>query len=86
MDTKTTANEIRGEILRVETMVKNLKANTLLVDLPDHIDRGEMIANEILAYRHLEDARMRMGKVIQAYEGGVSIYDKSPPPHAAAAQ
>jgi hypothetical protein len=37
---------------------------------------GEMLANYMLAYRHLEDARMRLGKVIQALEGGVSIFDK----------
>ena len=30
---------------------------------------GEMKANIMLAYRHLEDARMRMGKAIQAYDG-----------------
>lgn len=43
---------------------------------PNDETKGEMIANIMLAYRHLEDARMRLGKVIQAYEGGVSIYDK----------
>lgn len=37
-------------------------------------DRGEVIANITLAMRHLEDAKMRMGKVIQAVEG-VSVYD-----------
>lgn len=37
---------------------------------------GEMIANAMLAYRHLEDASMRLGKVLQAYDGGVSVYDK----------
>lgn len=39
-------------------------------------DFGEMKANIMLAYRHLEDARMRLGKAIQAYDGGVSVYDK----------
>lgn len=34
--------------------------------------RNEMIANLKLAYRHLEDARMRFGKAIQAFEGGIS--------------
>lgn len=29
-----------------------------------------------IAYRHLEDARMRLGKAIQAADGGVSVYDK----------
>jgi hypothetical protein len=39
-------------------------------------DRGEEIANLTLAYRHLEDCIMRCGKVIQAYQGGKSIYYK----------
>ena len=37
---------------------------------------GEMKANVMLTYRHLEDARMRMGKAIQAYDGGKSVYPK----------
>jgi hypothetical protein len=38
---------------------------------------GEAAAQAMLAVRHLEDARMRLGKVIQyAVQGGVSIYDK----------
>ena len=39
-------------------------------------DRGEMKANIMLAYRHLEDTRMRLGKVVQAYDGGKSAYPK----------
>lgn len=35
----------------------------------------EMKANTMLAYRHLEDVRMRFGKVIQQIQGGTSIYD-----------
>lgn len=38
-------------------------------------DVGEQIANAMLAYRHLEDAKMRVGKVIQATVGA-SIYDQ----------
>jgi len=37
---------------------------------------GEMKANIMLCYRHLEDARMRLGKAIQAYDGGISVYPK----------
>jgi len=37
---------------------------------------GEMKANIMLAYRHLEDARMRVGKILQAAGDGVSILDK----------
>lgn len=39
-------------------------------------DRGEMIANLVLAYRHMEDAAMRLGKAVQAFNGGKSVYDK----------
>lgn len=38
-------------------------------------DRNEIIANLTLAHRHLEDCVMRLGKAIQAYDGGVSCYD-----------
>lgn len=36
----------------------------------------EMHANITLSYRHLEDAAMRLGKAIQAYDEGKSVYDK----------
>lgn len=35
-------------------------------------NKGEAIANVVLAYRHMEDAAMRFGKAIQAVSGGVS--------------
>ena len=35
----------------------------------------EMIANIMLSYRHLEDARMRLGKVMQQIQGGTSVFD-----------
>jgi len=40
----------------------------------------EMKANIMLAYRHLEDARMRLGKVQQYNEDGISCYDKGEQP------
>jgi hypothetical protein len=84
---KTIINEIRGLILDEEKRVLTLKQTIVDVDLSRRADvpqdapaadRGEMIANVMLAYRHLEDARMRLGKAIQAYDGGVSVYDKKP--------
>lgn len=39
-------------------------------------DSAEMKANLMLCYRHLEDAAMRLGKVLQAKDGGKSVYDK----------
>lgn len=38
--------------------------------------RGEMLANLKLSFRHLEDARMRLGKAIQAHDGGKSCYPR----------
>lgn len=38
-------------------------------------DIDEMTANVMMAYRHAEDAAMRLGKAIQAFETGKSIYD-----------
>lgn len=37
---------------------------------------ANMKANLTLAFRHLEDARMRLGKAMQAYQGGISCLDK----------
>lgn len=51
---------------------KNYKGETDGVE-----DRGEMIANLMLCYRHLEDASGRLGKALQAKDGGVSVYDRA---------
>lgn len=45
---------------------------------------SEAHSNVMLAYRHLEDASMRLGKAIQALNGGVSVYDKTQVPDSAA--
>lgn len=45
-------------------------------------DRGEVIANLMLTYRHLEDASMRLGKAIQHIDGGISVYDRAQVPAA----
>jgi hypothetical protein len=41
---------------------------------------SEAYANVTIAYRHLEDAAMRLGKAIQALDGGISVYDKGQVP------
>ena len=80
---KTLVNDLRAAILATEQDLLGLKGAVATADLTSRpgvpldspaADRGEMIANVMLAYRHLEDARMRLGKVIQAYDGGVSVY------------
>jgi hypothetical protein len=73
------ANGLRAEIKAVAADVLRMKSDDL-IDRPDALipptHRQEAIANAMLAYRHLEDASMRLGKVIQALDGGVSVYDK----------
>lgn len=81
MDIKTQCAALRAEILATEQKLHSFKGGLLHTDLnraeapaAPAPDRGEMIANATLAYRHLEDARMRIGKVIQAFDGGTSVY------------
>ena len=61
------ANEARVQVKVVAEIVLALKRD---------MTNGEAIANVMLAYRHLEHASMRLGKVIQALDGGASVYDK----------
>lgn len=71
---KDEAAGLRIEIRDLAAKVKNLKQ--IPSNAPDSELSSESMANVMLAYRHLEDARMRLGKVIQAEDGGVSVYDK----------
>jgi hypothetical protein len=71
-------NSVRAEVKKAATSAKFLAD---IVKKGEHHagpveDRGEMIANLMLCYRHLEDASMRLGKAIQAHDGGISVYDK----------
>jgi hypothetical protein len=67
----------RKEIQLIGKSVKQLKKNPVF-GIPEEFEgqQSEMIANIMIAYRHLEDARMRLGKVMQQIQGGVSIFDK----------
>lgn len=58
----------RTDIGSVAERVKALMKHSVLL-APGPADPAEVKANIMLAYRHLEDARMRLGKVLQAYEG-----------------
>jgi len=71
-------NALRGAIKQIGEAILRLKESPTLKDgdFPANADHAEMMANTRLAYRHLEDARMRIGKIIQAYDGGTSVYDK----------
>lgn len=72
------ASNIRENILDIEEDTKEFKLDVAKgnMDLIDSVsDEGEILANIMIAYRHLEDARMRIGKAIQAYDGGTSVYN-----------
>lgn len=71
---------LRGDIKDIAFAVKRLmqhetfKGQSPIEDfLGQH---AEMKANIMLSYHHLEDARMRLGKVMQQIQGGTSIFDR----------
>ena len=64
---------LKGVARDVKELGDYLKAN----ELEAPADKGEAIANAMLSYRHLEDASMRVGKVLQALNGGDSVYDRN---------
>lgn len=85
---------IRKELKTIWEVVKNLKdiyclpnstcsedcsrVNATQIIVWANADVSETIENLVLSYRHVEDAAMRLWKVIQADAWGVSIYDNKP--------
>jgi len=69
---------VRDDILVLESIVRDIRQHTDLECDAQRIDKSEIRGNAMLAYRHLEDARMRLGKCIQHAEGGISKYDELP--------
>lgn len=72
---KENINFARKAIKKDAELVKKYQTVAMGMQNPD-VDKGEVIANVTLAYRHLEDASMRLGKALQALDGGESVYDK----------
>jgi hypothetical protein len=70
------SNRIRAAIKLVADEVNRLRSKSSALARTDGID-GDVPANIALAYRHLEDASMRLGKALQALDGGVSVYDRA---------
>ena len=68
----------RKELLEIGNLIFSVnKMHSSFFGEQEFIDQhSEMHANFMLAYRHIEDARMRLGKVIQAKDGGKSVYSK----------
>lgn len=63
--------QYRATLKALAIDIKNLKSHEFF-STPERgtfPDGPEMIANIYLAYRHMEDARMRLGKVFEAYYG-----------------
>lgn len=69
-------NNVRRELKMLGAAINTLKSDVANSEVAQGEDRGEVLANLTLAYRHMEDASMRLGKVLQARDGGVSVYDK----------
>jgi len=79
-----TINHLRQDIKDIAKSVKRTKENKGSSETNSSVkspikthnkeDIGEIMANLTLCYRHLEDSSMRLGKVLQARNSGVSIY------------
>lgn len=69
---KETLNGYRATLKIGVAEATQLKEEVRVADAPEGQDKGEVIANLMLAIRHLEDAAMRFGKAIQAADGGIS--------------
>jgi hypothetical protein len=72
----THANDLRTYLGTQETAIREYVEAIKQVEDQEGFNRGECIAHAMIALRSVEDARMRIGKVIQYADGGESIYDK----------
>ena len=69
--------EVRAKVEELKAAVWAMRSHLDFSNEQTHVyQHAEMKANVMLSYRHLEDARMRMGKAIQARDGGTSCYPK----------
>lgn len=72
-------DRVTNRILEIEKDIIEFKSDVASGDMKligPVSDKGEILANITLAYRHLEDARMRIGKVVQVYDGRTSAYKR----------
>jgi len=70
-------NRLRAELKATGRGLLILKAMLIAEAEKGNELHSEAIANAVLAFRHTEDSAMRLGKVLQALNGGESIYDNS---------
>jgi hypothetical protein len=76
MDFQDHCSKLRESLKPFEEEFNNLRLIAIDTRVEDSHRHGEMCANVTLALRHLEDCRMRLGKAIQAFNGGVSVYPR----------
>jgi hypothetical protein len=70
-------DDMRAQLKDLEMQARSIVKCDELNALPTFDgQRGEQKGQAMLAVRHIEDARMRLGKVIQYHGDGVSCYDK----------
>lgn len=74
---------LKERCFRVREKIEEIKKHTASLTgsdfflVPGELGQHAEIRDNIkLAYRHLEDAKMRIGKVIQAIDGGESCYPR----------
>jgi hypothetical protein len=75
---KELADELRADLKGIEYRIRLLMQHSVYQGEQEAFENqhGEMKAQTMLAVRHVEDARMRLGKVCQYADDGVSILDK----------
>lgn len=75
---KVFCDQMRESLRRGEVEVRAIKDMPAMTYADAYKGQhGEMIAQSMLAVRALEEARMRLGKVLQYAGDGISIYDKA---------
>lgn len=75
---KEKCDRLRARLKQVEAEARAIKEHHDFTQADAYPGQhGEMIAQSMLAVRHIEDARMRLGKVLQYAGDGVSVYDKA---------
>ncbi len=74
---ENTLNRLRSELKAIEDELRELDGDPAYA-VPERFagQHDEMRAQTMLVLRHIEDARMRCGKVLQYADDGVSILDK----------
>jgi len=74
---KDKARRLRTGLLDIEEQVRDMMGHSFYKDGEDFLrQHSEMRASTMLAVRHIEDARMRLGKVLQYERDGVAIFDR----------